>query len=670
LTAEAPLSTEAPPLPPPAGGQWVGKVLYAMVFCVVIPAGLALWAHAISPMIPWPVFRCPALGTALVCTGIGLILLSFHALHRHGRGLPMNAFPPPLYVTCGPYRLTRHPIYLGFSIACLGAAVASGSSGGFWFVTPIAMIGCAAIVWGYERPDLLRRFGSLVDHQRPLLSFPHDRSAAPSLYDRLAIYPLLLLPWLILYTTTPAIPRPSDAFAGYLPFEHRLPVWQWTELVYGSTYFMVLLVPLLAKTQKDLRLFARAGVASMAIIFAIYLVIPIRVPARPFVATTTLGRLLLIERDYDAHGANACPSYHVFWALLAAVILARRGKVWRFAAPLWAILIAASCITTGQHALVDVLAAFAVLPVCLYLPAIYLQIVRATNRLANSFRSRRFGPLRIINHGLYSGLAAGVGILIVGALVGPGHLLAVLAVAVCSIIGAGLWAQLVEGSPRLLRPFGYYGSLVGGVGGAALAPMLGASPLLILTAFAVAAPIIQAIGRLRCIVQGCCHGSPLPPALAPEWGHRVHNPSSRVCKLSPFADTPIHPTPLYSILGNLVIALPLARLWTLHAPLALIGGLYLILAGLARFIEEAYRGEPQTRRFAGLPEYQWYAIVSVVAGAVVTVLPLAERAPRLVCLLGFGLGLMAAAVAMGLVAAFAMSMDFPSSNRRFARLTG
>ena len=30
------------------------------------------------------------------------------------------------------------------------------------------------------------------------------------------------------------------------------------------------------------------------------------------------------------------------------------------------------------------------------------------------------------------------------------------------LVGAGVWAQLVEGSPALLRPFGYYGGVVGG----------------------------------------------------------------------------------------------------------------------------------------------------------------------------------------------------------------
>jgi len=667
VTTAAPSSRESSPVGPPAPApRRLAKAIYGCVFCLLLPAALALWAHAISPLIPWPTLHSPALGLPLLSAGVLLILSAFYSLHRYGRGLPMNAFPPPVYVVQGPYRLVRHPIYLGFSVDCLGAAIASGSSGGQWLVTPVVLLGCTALIWGFERPDLLRRFGALVDRHQPLLHLPPDAPDHPTVSDRVSIYLLVLLPWLILYTATSAVPTPPGTPAGYLPFERQLPVIEWTELLYSSTYLMVLLVPLVARTQRDLRLFARAGLSSMIVIFLLYLVTPVLAPSRPFTPSSTLGRLLLIERDYDAHGTNACPSYHVFWALLAGVILAHRGKVWRYAGPAWAILISASCITTGQHTLVDVLAAFAIFPVFLFLPALYRQAVHLTERLANSFRARHLGPLRVINHSIYSGLAACAGILIIGTLTGPDHLLAVAVVALCSVIGAALWAQLIEGSPRLLRPFGYYGCIVGGILGTFAAPLLGSSTFLLLAAFAAAAPVIQAIGRLRCAVQGCCHGGPLPPTLSPDLGLRITNPSSRVCKLSPFANTPIHPTPLYSILGNLVITPLLARLWVVHAPLTLITGLYLILAGIARFVEEAYRGEPQTRQFAGLPEYQWYAIISVIVGAIITVLPLADRAPSPAP----NLQVIPLALALALFTAFAMSTDFPKSNRRFARLTG
>jgi phosphatidylglycerol:prolipoprotein diacylglycerol transferase len=182
----------------------------------------------------------------------------------------------------------------------------------------------------------------------------------------------------------------------------------------------------------------------------------------------------------------------------------------------------------------------------------------------------------------------------------------------------------------------------------------------VMAAFALAAPWALVIGRLRCVVQGCCHGRPV------EWGIRVTNPHSRVVTLAGFSGTPIYPTPLYSILANLVIGLVLLRLRVIGTGPFQIAGLYLLLAGMSRFAEEAYRGEPQTKRFAGLPLYQWMAAGSVVLGMVV----MALRAPPLPPMRGPTAWLVAAAALWGALCAFAMSMDFPASQRRFSRLTG
>ena len=123
---------------------------------------------------------------------------------------------------------------------------------------------------------------------------------------------------------------------------------------------------------------------------------------------------------------------------------------------------------------------------------------------------------------------------------------------------------------------------------------------------------MQAIGRLRCLVQGCCHGR----EAAPKVGIRYTHPRSRVTRLSPLGGVPVHPTPVYSMLANLVIGPILVRLWMLRAPLAFVVGMYFLLSGLARFVEEHYRGEPQTPSYGGLRVYQWLAIAWGVAGAV------------------------------------------------------
>jgi hypothetical protein len=98
---------------------------------------------------------------------------------------------------------------------------------------------------------------------------------------------------------------------------------------------------------------------------------------------------------------------------------------------------------------------------------------------------------------------------------------------------------------------------------------------------------------------------------------------------------------------------------------AMIGGIYLILSGIGRFVEEAYRGEPQTPVVAGLRLYQWIAIATVVAGAMVTTFTNAPLPPRP----GFDASSLPVALLCALAAWFVTGVDFPESNRRFARLT-
>jgi hypothetical protein len=90
-----------------------------------------------------------------------------------------------------------------------------------------------------------------------------------------------------------------------------------------------------------------------------------------------------------------------------------------------------------------------------------------------------------------------------------------------------------------------------------------------------------------------------------------------------------------------------------------------MLNGLARFVEEAYRGEPQTQVYAGLKVYQWTALLSVFLGTVFTMVPAAP-----VELQHLGLNPMAFLISllMGGLVTIAMGVDWPESNRRFSRL--
>jgi prolipoprotein diacylglyceryltransferase len=359
--------------------------------------------------------------------------------------------------------------------------------------------------------------------------------------------------------------------------------------------------------------------------------------------------MLHLERALDMPG-EALPSFHVIWAMLAAGALGR-------AAAVWAAFVAFSCVMNGMHSIADVAAGSVAGLLLLRADRAWEFLRGTTERIANSWHEWRAGPFRFINHGVYAGLATFVCLAIVSALAGPRHVWIVAATALAGLLGAGLWAQWVEGSPRLLRPFGFYGGLLGVTAVACLAP----DRWLILAAYCAAAPWLQAIGRLRCLVQGCCHGGPADPAI----GIRYRDPHSRVTRVPGLAGIPIHPTPLYSILANAVAALVLARLWNIGAPLHAIAGVYLILTGLARFVEEAYRGEPQTPALAGLHLYQWIAVASVVAGASITAIARSAPAPTP----HFTWTGIALAAFFGVLSALALGADSPESTRRFGRLT-
>jgi prolipoprotein diacylglyceryltransferase len=228
------------------------------------------------------------------------------------------------------------------------------------------------------------------------------------------------------------------------------------------------------------------------------------------------------------------------------------------------------------------------------------------------------------------------------------------------LLGAGLWAQTLEGSSKLSRPFGYYGSVIGAIAGAIVAGLIAGNTMLLLAAIALEAPWMQAIGRARCLVQGCCHGFEASEAI----GIRYWRDRSRVVTLAELRGVPLHPTPVYSMLTNVVTGVLLVRLWTLGVPLSLIAGAYLVLGGVARFVEESYRGEPQTMVFGGLRIYQWLAIISFAAGAILTALPSGTTSGAL----WLDISVPLAAVLFGVAAGFAMGVDFPQATGRFTRL--
>jgi len=634
----------------------VGKVAYGLLFCVVLPALLWLWARGAGANVGLPMVRAPVAGAAVVIAGTVLMALGMWGLRVHGGGLPMNAFPPARRAERGVYAWLDHPIYAGFCAVVAGAAWWAGSAAGVWLVTPCVVLGCAALVYGFERDDLEQRLGRRTVPAR--LRIAPDTSDPPDLWDRVWLLVLVFVPWLVLYEWIGHAPV-GGSLSTAIGLDASVPIVGWMEALYAGTYALGVVPALMLRTRAALRRFEVAGLVGTGLGFWVCVAFPSVFPLREFPAESVWAALHGLERIDGVGGRIAFPSFHVFWAVMGAWAMAQRG-----AGVLGAVLalgVAAGCVMTGMHGVVDIAGGMVLAAAALNCSRAWRWLLRSAQMVADGWREWRIGPARVLMHAWYAGLSAGVGMLLAEGLA-PAHARPALWVmALGGVIGAGVWGQVFEGSGKLARPFGYYGCVLGAGAGAATGAAMGWSVWPAVGALAVAAPWIQAIGRLRCLVQGCCHGSPC----APGRGLRYTTARSRAWALGGLGGVEIHATPVYSIVANVAIGGLLIRLHFEGAPFAIIIGLGVLLSGLARFVEEHFRGEPQTPVIAGLRSYQWLSVLGVIAGAAVTCLNAGVRNEgRFALTSGAAWGAMVCAA----VFALAMGVDFPGSSRRFARL--
>jgi protein-S-isoprenylcysteine O-methyltransferase Ste14 len=634
----------------------LGKFCYGFFFCVCLPLLLIGWSRKLN--VPFTLGDWTYFGWTAGISGALLMMRGMFNLWIDGKGLPMNAYPPTKFVTKGAYQYFRHPIYVGFCLIAGGASIILGSPTGFYIVTPTISILCWALVFGFEKHDLEKRF-MLTDHP-VYFGFVKVESSTLSLKERAFAFLSAFLPWGILYSIVIHVGVLPSSFDTTLSFEKSWPVVEWMVVPYSITYLYVMVCPFIVRSRSELNSFLSQAWLATSIGIFLQVVLPLYAEARSFSPKTVLGEWIILERAMDGPAA-AFPSFHVIWALIAET-------VWRTVFPKvsWIIkvvtwLIVISCAGVGAHSIVDTIAGVLVFVIISHRATIISRFNAYCESLANSWNEIRVGRMRIINHSSYAGLAAMAGTILLAVFSVP--LSSILMITIASAIGGVLWGQLIEGSPRLLRPFGYYGALIGGFAGIGFVVIgSGQSFIGIAEACAIAAPLVQAIGRLRCLVQGCCHGKATSAA-----GIRYYNEHSRVCKISGLKGECLHNTQLYSIVSNIAIQLILLRLWYGNASGEMIVGLYLMLSGAFRFVEEAFRGEVQTRLFAGLRFYQWIAILSVVAGMIFTALP---GHTHVVFNPYFSFELILTIIVGGIIWAFGMGMDFPSSDIRYSRLSG
>jgi len=636
----------------------LGKILYGSIFVIVLPIFLVFWAYYTKNAIQLPVPQNQLFNGITIAIGAIVIISGMFSLWHFGKGLPMNAFPPKHYVTKGAYTFCKNPIYLGAIILSFGISAFLHSSSGFWLISPMLLIMTFAYNVGFENERTEKNFGK--QNFKPFLSLPANSDMLLSNKERISALFLAYVPWVLMYEAFIFLGIPKNAIPTNTVIDTAIPFIESSVIFYISIYLYAFLIPFVLKTKKQLHSLIIDILMATGISALLYFSFPFIVLQKNFVPDSLLGKILILDRSYDGTSA-AFPAFHVIWAFIAARYFSIRFTNTKWIWYSLSVLISISCLTTGNHSIFDVAAGIIVYILTLYRTAVWNSIRSASEFIANSWSEWHIGSVRIINHGFYAGAAAIVGTLIISSLLGEGNSFGAFIIGVFAIIGAALWAQIIEGSPRLQRPYGYYGSVVGALIGSLIMVLLfNANLMILLASVAMAAPWVQMIGRLRCLVQGCCHGKP-----SDEWlGIKFIQPYSRVNKISGLKGICLHPTQLYSIGSNFITGILLIRLYKLGMSASFITGIYLLLNALGRFVEEYFRGEAQTPYWLGMRIYQWIAVFFVIVGIIFTSLPSKV-------LLDFNLTLSSIfwAIIMGFISTFAFGIDFPNSNKRFARLT-
>ena len=616
----------------------INKTLYAITFLIIIPVMLWLWAKNTEDLITFPAIGSPLAGYVLIIIGVLLMAWAMYSLRKYGKGLPMNAYPPIRFVTDGPYHFVSHPIYWGFGILITGYFILTKSASGLWLVTPITILSMIALVMGYEALDLKERFPNVS--MTTILDLPGKLNETASFRER-----LVSLCWVAssLLLSNFIIAKLVGQTAAILGKPLVLPFPAENQYLPLLSVFFIMAIPFVIKNKYLMRTWVITSIIAVSI--------------------STFMALL-----YPGLFAQYLPSrltyvYFVpfFLMLLSIKVIFKQSKLAGVLFSLVAVALISIQLAFSRSAILHLSSSIFIFLLADNYFHIWILLRKGTEKVANSWKEWVFGNVRVINHGFYVGFGTFLGILLAGILVGDDYAWAILIFSVVVIVFSALWAQLIEGSEKLKRPYGYYGALVGIIFASLAVWAMGYNVWVIIGVISVVMPWVQGIGRFRCLVNGCCHGGKVD---SPEIGIRYFHHRSRVCGISRLKGELLYPTPLYAMIWLFFVGLILLSLYKNDFSPSFIFGLYLILTGIGRFVEEAYRGEVQTPIIKGLRLYQWTAILSVLIGIVMTVIhvEVVSITPDV------GWETIISAIIGGLFTLFAMGIDFPNSNARFSRL--
>ena len=146
------------------------------------------------------------------------------------------------------------------------------------------------------------------------------------------------------------------------------------------------------------------------------------------------------------------------------------------------------------------------------------------------------------------------------------------------------------------------------------------SLLALLDVLGPAMALAHAFGRIGCFMQGCCFGKPAPNGfmLAVQFPKGALA-ATRYPSVLTDGSMPVFPVQLFESAGNILMCGVLLLLLRKRKYAGMVGGVYLILYGVMRFLLEFMRGDHNPNDFIlGLTPSQFIAVaIAIPAGIVV-----------------------------------------------------
>ena len=151
-------------------------------------------------------------------------------------------------------------------------------------------------------------------------------------------------------------------------------------------------------------------------------------------------------------------------------------------------------------------------------------------------------------------------------------------------------------------------------------PRKNISLLALLDVLGPAMALAHAFGRIGCFMQGCCFGKPAPNGfpLAVTFPKGALA-AARYPSILTDGSVPVYPVQLFESAGNILICGILLLLLYRRKYAGMIGGVYLILYGVMRFLLEFMRGD-HTDSILGLTPSQFIAVALAIPGGIIVYL--------------------------------------------------